>query len=249
MIEDQSVLAVIPARGGSKGVPRKNIRMIGGKPLIAWSIREAKKSRWIDRMILSSEDPEIIEAARGLGCEVPFVRSMSLAGDEATTSEVIADALEHLPGYDYTVLIQPTSPLVAVEDIDGCIEKCRTKGATSCVTVSEPFSSPFWMYTMDEEDSLAPILDGEYLTKRRQEFPLLYEVNGAVYVAETGFFLKNGNFLSPEMIGYVMPQERSFEIDTELDMTVAEALLARRTAVNPLPWERGINKTARGETR
>lgn len=116
------ILAIIPARGGSKGVPRKNIRDLAGKPLIAWTIEEAKKSKYITRLILSSEDEEIIEAAKKYGCEVPFVRPIELAQDNTPGIEPVLHAIEKCPGYDYVLLLQPTSPLRTVEDIDGCIE-------------------------------------------------------------------------------------------------------------------------------
>ena len=151
MIKDKTVLAIIPARGGSKGVPLKNIRDVGGKPLIAWTIMEGKKSKYIDRLILSSEDERIINVAKKLGCEVPFTRPSSLAQDETPSIDVIVHAVQTIPEkYDYIVLLQPTSPLRKVTDIDNCIEQCLQKNAKACVSVTEPEKSPFWMYKIDE---------------------------------------------------------------------------------------------------
>ncbi|MEH2097772.1 acylneuraminate cytidylyltransferase family protein, partial [Nostoc sp.] len=121
MIHGKKVLAIIPARGGSKAVPRKNIREIGGKPLIAWTIEEAKKSQYIDRLILSSEDDEIISIAQKWGCEIAFKRPVELAQDDTPGIAPVLHALNQLPIYDYVVLLQPTSPLRQVIDIDGCI--------------------------------------------------------------------------------------------------------------------------------
>ena len=125
MLNGKTILAIIPARGGSKGIPRKNIKPLAGKPLIAWTIEEAKKSKYIDRLILSSEDEEIIRIAKKWGCEVPFVRPKEFAEDETSGIEPILHAIETLSEkYDYVCLLQPTSPLRTVNDIDGCIKKC-----------------------------------------------------------------------------------------------------------------------------
>ena len=125
MIEGKTVLAVIPARGGSKGVPKKNIRETAGKPLLAWTTEEARKSKYIDRMILSSDDKEIIKVSEKCGLEIPFIRPMELALDESSTEDAILHAIKQVPGYEYVLVLQVTSPLRTVEDIDGCIEKCK----------------------------------------------------------------------------------------------------------------------------
>ena len=134
MIDNKRVLAIIPARGGSKGVPRKNIRNLAGKPLIAWTIKEGKKSKYIDRLILSSEDSEIIEIAKAYGCDVPFVRPEELAKDNTSGVEPVLHAVSKLEGYDIVVLLQPTSPLRTVTDIDKCIEKCIFEKAYLCLS-------------------------------------------------------------------------------------------------------------------
>src|SRR4051812_34752800 len=122
MIDGKSVLGLIAARGGSKGVPGKNIFVVNGRPLIQWSIDAARASRYIDRLILSSDDSAIMEVASNAGCEVPFRRDAALASDDANAIDVVADALMRLPGYDMVVLLQPTSPLRIAADIDGAIE-------------------------------------------------------------------------------------------------------------------------------
>ncbi len=127
MIDEKKILAVIPARGGSKGVPRKNIRDLAGKPLIAWTIEAAKKSKYIDRLILSSEDPEIIAVAKSYGCEVPFVRKIELAQDDTPGIEVVLDAVQRCLGYTHVLLLQPTSPFRTHKHIDDLIEKFNQK--------------------------------------------------------------------------------------------------------------------------
>lgn len=225
MIGGMRVLAVIPARGGSKGVARKNLRPVGGRPLIAWTIEAVLASGLVDRAVLSSEDPEIIEAARGLGLDVPFVRPAALAEDHVSGLDVFGHALRELPGYDYGVLLQPTSPLRTAEDIDGCIRLLHETGAQTALSVCEPDKSPFWMYVEREDGSLRPLLDTGYAVRQRQDVPRVLAPNGAVYVARTGYFLESGMFKSPTMRGYVMPRERSLDIDTELDFTIMKALV------------------------
>ena len=230
MIADKTVLAIIPARGGSKGVLRKNIRELGGKPLIAWTIGEAKKSNYIDRIILSSEDDEIIEVAKQWGCEVPFIRPRELAQDNTPGIDPVIHAIEMLPEkYDYIVLLQPTSPLRRTEDIDGCLEFTIAQGVTSCVSVTEPEKSPYWMYQMAQDSHrLEPLLVQTHEATRRQDLPTVYALNGAVYVITSRALLENKDFITNETIGYVMSKEHSVDIDTELDFEFVSCLLAKR---------------------
>lgn len=226
MYNGKTVLGIIPARGKSKGVPRKNMKRLGGKPLIVWTIEESKKSRYLDRFILSSEDEEIMLFARYLGCDVPFVRPVELAQDDTPGIEPVLHALETLPErYDYVVLLQPTSPLRTKEDIDRCIELCVKQNASSCVSVTESDKSPYWMYVLNEIGKITPLLETEKRYNRRQDLPKVYTVNGAVYIAEVGWLLSNRSFMSNETHGYIMPRERSVDIDTELDFKFAEFLL------------------------
>jgi CMP-N,N'-diacetyllegionaminic acid synthase len=229
MIEGKTVLGIIPARGGSKGLPRKNILNIAGKPLIAWTIEEARKSKYIDRVILSSEDEEIIQVAISWGCEVPFKRPKELAEDHSRTNEVISDVLIKLSTrYDYIVLLQPTSPLRTVEDIDGCIERCVKNRNNACVTVSETEKSPHWMYYLNSSDSMQPLLNSESANLSRQDLPKVYALNGAVYVAQCQWFIENKSFLTDETLAYIMPKERSVDIDTKLDFQIGNFLLKYR---------------------
>lgn len=215
------ILAIIPARGGSKGVPRKNVRDLAGKPLIAWTIEEAKKSRYIDRLILSSEDDEIIKVATQYGCEVPFKRPLELAQDDTPGIEPVLHAIEQCPGYDYVVLLQPTSPLRTVEDIDSSIEKLLNSDADFCVSVTEPEKSPYWMYTL-ENDRMIPLLSQEELVARRQDLPKVYALNGAIYIAKISCLITTKQFVNQSAICYVMSQEKSQDIDNERDFLICE---------------------------
>ncbi|BCJ87884.1 acylneuraminate cytidylyltransferase family protein [Effusibacillus dendaii] len=232
MIAGKTVLAMIPARGGSKAVPHKNIRDVGGKPLIAWTIEEAKKSKYIDRLILSSDDNEIIRVANQWGCEVPFVRPSELAQDTTPGIDPVLHAMETLPEkYDYVVLLQPTSPLRTVDDIDSCIERCLEKQANACVTVTCPDKSPYWMYELDRQERLVPILDKGSAISRRQDLPSVYVLNGAVYVANCEWLLKNRTFLSGETVACLMPKERSWDIDSETDLQMVGWMISRQVGM------------------
>jgi N-acylneuraminate cytidylyltransferase len=223
VIGDKKVIAVIPARGGSKGLPGKNIVPVCGKPLLAWTIEAAQKARYIDRLILSSDDESIIGVARAYGCEVPFTRDSRLAADDTPSIDVVLDALAHCPGYGWVVLLQPTSPLRMAEDIDGTLERCVTLGAPACVSVCEAEQSPYWMYTLQPDSRLSPLLPTT--VTRRQDLPRVYVLNGATYVADASWLLRSRSFLTAETVAYEMPIERSLDIDTEADLSIFEARL------------------------
>jgi N-acylneuraminate cytidylyltransferase len=217
MINDKTVLGLIPARGGSKGVPRKNIRMAGGKPLLAWTIEAARESKYLDRVVLSSEDPEIMEVASRFGCEVPFVRPPELALDDTPGDAPVFHALDKLPGYHYVTLLQPTSPMRNASDIDGCIEQCEIKQANACVSVVKCQQHPYLMFLADCNFVLQRLVPEASEFSRRQDYPSVYLLNGAVYVARTEWLRRSRTFLSKESVGYEMPQGRSLDIDTEED--------------------------------
>ena len=230
LIHGRRVLGVIPARGGSKGVLGKNIREVGGRPLIGWAIDQALGSRYIDRTVVSSDSPDIISVAQKLGGDVPFVRPAELATDTAPGVAPAIHAVVELPGYDYVVLLQPTSPLRTSEDIDACIDLCVFSGAPSAVAVSPVSESPYWMYQMGADQRLSPLLGSKELVTRRQDLPPIYSVNGAVYVALTNWLKESGTFLSQETIGYVMPRERSVDLDSEEDFERLKVLLGKKNA-------------------
>ncbi len=226
MYKGKKILAIIPARGGSKGVPRKNIKMLAGKPLIAWTIEEAKKSKYIDMCIVSTEDQEIKSVAEKWGGNVPFMRPAELAQDDTPGIDPVLHAIKMLPGYDFVVLLQATSPLRTVEDIDGAIAYCLDGNCESCVSVTEAEHSPYWMYQMEIQGQLRSILKIEKeKSYQRQKLPKIYQLNGSVYVARVDFVQRERAFIGEETVGYVMPQERSYDIDTMLDFEVAEVLM------------------------
>lgn len=231
MIQGKSVLAIITARGGSKGVPRKNIRLVGGKPLIAYSVEAARAASCVDRVILSTDDVEIAETAARFGCEVPFMRSPELATDEAASVDVVLDALARCPGYDYFVLLQPTSPLRTAADIDACATACLSAKAPVCVSVNEVTKSPFWMYRIDHGQMLSAILPRSSAA-RRQDLEKIYGLNGAVYFANCTFFAESKNFLGPSTIAYVMPPERSIDLDTLADFKYLEFVIGETPNVS-----------------
>ncbi|MCP3872945.1 MAG: acylneuraminate cytidylyltransferase family protein [Desulfobacteraceae bacterium] len=226
MFKEKKILAVITARGGSKGVHRKNIKLAGGKPLIAWMINAAKKSKYIDRLILSSDDSEIISVAQNLGCDAPFVRPLELAQSKSSVSDVIIHALNKLQGFDYVMLLQPTSPLTITEDIDGCVDFCINSKAYSVVSVTEPQKNPYWTFTMGDDNNLAPVFEQKYFNMQRQELPSVYTPTGAIYIAQSKWFLKNKSFYSELTKGYFIPKERSLDIDSELDFKVFETIIS-----------------------
>jgi N-acylneuraminate cytidylyltransferase len=225
MIAGKKVLALIPARGGSKGVPRKNLREAGGRPLIAWSIAAARASQLVDRVVVSSDDAEILAVAREWGAETPFTRPAELARDDTPSIDVALHALEALPGHDYLVLLQPTSPLRGADHIDGCLRLCEARGVTGAVSVSEPAQSPYWMYFVDDAGAMRPVLPTT--AQRRQDLPAVYALNGAVYVAHADALRAFRRFVFDDSAAYVMPPEASLDIDTEFGLTLVQAVLER----------------------
>lgn len=229
MINGQTVLGLITARGGSKGLPGKNIRRVGGKPLLAWTIEAAASSRYLDRLVLSSDDDAIMDVARSYGCEVPFRRDAKLAADDTPGMDVVFDALERCPGYDWLVLLQPTSPLRTTQDIDLALELCMTSSAPSCVSVCEARQSPYWMYVLGEDSTMTPLLP-THPAVRRQDLPRVYMLNGALYVARQNWLKATREFKAKGCVAYRMPAERSIDVDTLDDLLLVERYLAERGA-------------------
>ena len=226
MIAGKSVLAVIPARGGSRGLPRKNVLPFRGRPLIGWSIAVAQASRRIDQLILSSDDPEIIALAESLGCPAPFRRAPELSDAAAASIDVVLDALNRVPGHDVVVLLQPTSPLRAAADIDGALERMAAAGAASCVSVRDAPSHPWLVFGRDPEGRLQPFAsapDGASL--RRQDLPPAWVLNGAVYAADAAWLRRERTFIrAGETVAWEMPADRSADIDSLEDFQAAERL-------------------------
>ena len=218
------ILGLIPARGGSKGVPRKNVRQLAGKPLIAWTIEAALDAPSLDRVVVSTDDEEIAEIARAHGAEVPFLRPAELARDETADLPVYRHALAELGEPDSVAWLRPTAPLRAAEDIEAALGLLGETGADTVRSVTEAEHSPYLMGRLDG-GRLVPLLGD--VPERRQLLPLVYRLNGAVDVvrcSSVGDVLFGG-----DVRAYVMPAERSVDVETELDLLLAEANLNAST--------------------
>lgn len=228
------ILALVPARGGSKGLPGKNILPLGGKPLIAWTIEAALGSRFISECIVSTDNEEIASVARAAGASVPFLRPANLADDTASSLDVVLHTLEWAKGqgkkYDTLLLLQPTSPLRTAEDIDSALDLFSGTNLKSCVSICETEHSPYWAFSLDDAGRLHEILPTPEKSSRRQDLPVTYQANGALYIENLEWLLEKKTFIARETIGFVMPCIRSVDIDSALDMLVAEAILAQQNS-------------------
>jgi CMP-N,N'-diacetyllegionaminic acid synthase len=229
VIGARKVLAIIPARGGSKGLPGKHTLQVAGRPLLAFSIEAAQSAQGIDRTVLSSDDDVIIATARSLGCDVPFRRPRELATDEARTIDVVMHALDQLPGYDVVVLLQPTSPLRTSDDIDAAMACFASRGAPACVSVCPTEHSPYWMYRIGDNGSLLPFIDPPDGGLRRQDLSDPYVLNGAIYIADVAWLRVNQTFVTRDTVAHVMPVERSIDIDTLADFEAFKTALAEKS--------------------
>jgi CMP-N,N'-diacetyllegionaminic acid synthase len=226
MIGSARVLALVPARGGSKRVPRKNLQLVGGKPLIEWTLHAARAARCIDHLAVSSEDDEILALAGRIGCDTALRRPAALATDDSPGVDPVLHALESLPGFDIVVLLQPTSPLRRPADIDGCAARCAAPGISVCVSVTPAREKPEWMVWLDSQGRMAPFSAAAGLAGTGP----LYLLNGAVYAARVPWLLQHRDFMSAETTAYVMPQEFSLDVDTPLDLALADRLLQAQSA-------------------
>ncbi len=226
------ILAVIPARGGSRGVPRKNTYSLCGKPLIAYTIESGLQAQSLDRLIVSTDDEEITEVAQHYGAEVPFLRPKELACHDTPTVPVLQHAVHWLEAnegrcIDALVTLQPTSPLRRAEDIDAAVQKLLDTGADSVVSVCLAKHSPYWMKRL-EGDRMFPFLPHAPEYTRRQELPPVYRLNGAVYVTRRDVLMEQGRMLGEDTRAIVMDQESSLDTDTILDLKLAELILRER---------------------
>jgi CMP-N,N'-diacetyllegionaminic acid synthase len=221
-----SVLALILARGGSKGILRKNIKNLCGKPLIAWSIEVAENTDSVDKVVVSTDDEEIAKIAKLYGADVPFLRPAELAQDDTPSIDPVLHALKQLPRFEMILLLQPTSPLRKTTDIDGILKLCQESKAPAAVSICESSKHPNWMFSLGNDGTLSPFTDTTLAT-RRQDLDKIYTLNGSLYLAKTDWIQYNRSFLSPETVGFEMPPERSADIDTLLDWDLVELLIHR----------------------
>jgi CMP-N-acetylneuraminic acid synthetase len=225
------VLAVITARGNSKGLVRKNVLDLAGIPLIAWTIKAAHQSKYITKVILSSDDDEIINVAERFDCDVPFRRPSELATDDASSVDVVCHALENIPGYDYVIVLQPTSPLRSAADIDAAFELMISSEANSCVSVCETAKTPYWMYHLGPNKILNRLLPLPIDGHNRQALPSTYELNGAIYILSIGSLLSERNLIPRQTIAYVMDRAISIDIDCLSDFKRCQTYLEEASDV------------------
>ena len=223
------MIAIIPARGGSKGLPGKNVRPLNGKPLIAYAIEEAIKAKHIDRVIISTDDDEIARIAVQYGAELPFMRPSELATDTAMAIDnyiYTVDRLEKESGttIDAFVVLQPTSPLRIAEDIDGAVELFEKKNADSVISYTQESHPISWHKYLDEECHFIDILKANI--NNRQDNRVSYYPNGAVYVFRTSM-IRERKYYTDRSYAYIMPRIRSVDIDFIEDFEYAEFLLRR----------------------
>lgn len=224
-----STVAIIPARGGSKGLPRKNIRPLAGKPLIAHSIEVARKCNYIDRVIVTTDDKEIADISMEYGAEVPFIRPEHLASDEATTIDVLKHAIDFLEkeqsDVPNIVLLQPTSPLRSLEDLNKALELYHHNKQEVVISVCEAQTHPYLLKKI-REDSIVDFIEKPIVT-RRQDFPNVYELNGAIYICSKEN-IEKGYIYKDRAIPFIMNRENSVDIDDEVDFLLAEAIMNKR---------------------
>lgn len=232
------VLAIIPARGGSKGIPRKNLRLLAGEPLLAHSVRAALSSKLVTRTICSTDDPEIAEAARQCGAEVPFMRPAELSGDTATDADYAIHAVTWLRDEqdwlaDVVVILWPTCPLRRIEDVDGAIRTLvADPSADSVVSVVRPNKSPYKMWRRTNQGYLVPLLTSDIFEPYagpRQRLPEVLAPNGYVHVVRATTLLQSASILGLKVLPFEMDSHHNFDIDTEEDFQTAEAELGNKS--------------------
>ena len=234
-------IAIITARSGSKGLPHKNIKLLNGKPLMAWSIEAALKSGMFDTVMVSTDSEEYAKIAREYGAEVPFLRSEVTSGDTSNSWDTVAEVLDNYRKlgreFDTLALLQPTSPLRTAEDIRNMYAMLEEKGnANAVVSITPCVFNPLYARTFNEQWSygnndrisvmemyLGAINRGTYY--RRQSLPTFYNANGAAYIVRVKRFEENHHFYDENCYAYIMAQENSVDIDTELDFVIAEAVM------------------------
>ncbi len=232
MIGKYSVTALIPARGGSKRLPRKNIKLLVDKPLIAWSIEVAKACKYVDRVIVSTDDEEIKRISEQYGAEVPFLRPEYLSNDHASSFDVIKHAIDFLTlsrSNELIVLLQPTSPLRLASEIDAALEFFVQKNAKGVVSISETEHSPMWSNTLPEDGCMSDFIRPEVQGKRSQDLPTFFRLNGSIYIYETLSLLEQSKiFFNENVYGFQTSLETAVDIDTGLDFLIAETIMKNR---------------------
>jgi CMP-N,N'-diacetyllegionaminic acid synthase len=226
MLNGKTFLAVIPARGGSKRLPRKNVLKLAGKPLIAWTVEAAKNSKYIDRIIVSSDDTEILQIADDLKVE-NIKRPDKLANDTSSTFSVVEHVIRQCnSNFDFILLLQPTSPLRNAAHIDEAIELLMKRDADAIISVCETEHSPLWANTLPDNGSMEAFVPQDFINTRSQDLPKYFRLNGAIYICNTDKFKQCQTLLIDSNIyAYEMTQASSVDIDTQIDFSLAEIQL------------------------
>lgn len=227
------LLALIPAKGASTRLKRKNVLPLGGRPLITWTILAAIEAKVFDRIVVSTEDAEVAEAARAAGAEVPFERPADLAVDPAGVVQVALHALDELAtqdkGFDELCILLPTCPFRTTGDIRAALDLFRRRAEPNLMSVAPFEHTPFAAVGIDEDGLLFPHFP-DYFGKKSQELPMAFRPNGAIHILDVAWFRSARSYLVPPVVAYVMPRERSIDIDTAEDLRMAEAMLGAGTA-------------------
>lgn len=226
MYKGKKIVCIVPARGGSKGLPGKNIKMFSGKPLIAHTIEQAKKSGLIDRVIVSTNDKKIAKISRKYGAEVPFLRPKSLSQDRSSTMDVLLHAVQWFKkdGYvfDILVLLHATAPLRSVEDINNSVKLIFKQNVSNVFSVTEAHRNPYFNMVEVSRGRVSLVKRGCFVS--RQEAPRVYDMNASIYVWWKDVLKNEKKILLKNSCVYVMPKERSIDIDDEIDFRTAELL-------------------------
>lgn len=232
-MDKKNILGVITARGGSKGIPGKNIKELGGKPLIAWTIEVAKQSKMISHLIVSTDDEEIADVCRQYGADVPFMRPAELAEDKTPHLPVMQHAIKFMEDklglvFDYVAILQPTSPFRSVEDVDETIELLDKEGADSAVSLVEiEDNHPFKIKKL-EGTKVLPYCVQEIEGTRRQDLPVAYKRNGSIYAMKRDVMMVDNSLYGKTIVGHVCPKERSIDLDNMFDWMKAEYMLKEK---------------------
>lgn len=224
-------LAIIPARSGSKGLKDKNIRLLNNKPVIAYSIEAARNSGLFNTIMVSTDSLEYANIAKSLGAEIPFLRSADNSSDQASSWDVVREVLEHYSRdnihFDMFTLLQPTSPLRTAGDINNAFEIYIEKKANAVISVCEMEHSPLWSNTLPDNHSMDSFINKDN-DQRRQQLDTYYRLNGAIYMVRTQYFCNVKSIYEKESYAYIMPSSHSVDIDSLIDLKLAEAILKDR---------------------
>ena len=231
MYKNKTFLAIIPARGGSKGLPGKNIKELCGKPLIAWSIEAGLNSQYLDEVVVSTDYQDIADISKQYGASAPFLRPDCLANDTATSFDAIKHTIDYYKNelnkeFDYIVLLEPTSPLRESKDIDFSIEDLINSNANSIVSIGKTEDqNPAFLVNMNNKRYISGYEDKAMSIKRRQDILDVYFFEGSIYISKITSLLENKTFYHEETIGYLFPKYKTLEIDDIDDFIMVEAIM------------------------